>query len=154
VKKLKQPTSVGRHAEKQLTMKKEYKILLIGLVAVGLLDTFGSVASRLLDFNYSFLSPVSFLIYGTTAFLVTRNRDLKVGVLFGAILGFFDSTIGLKISILLDANTGDSAIELTTVLWVVTAILMTGLGALVGLIGGVLARIVKKKSRNAQQKLP
>ncbi|HMG94494.1 MAG TPA: hypothetical protein VK589_30755 [Chryseolinea sp.] len=132
-------------------MKKEYKILLIALLAVGLIDILGSVTSRLLDFNYSYLSPISFVIYGTTAFLATRNRNLATGVLFGASLDLFDSTIGLKISMFLNANTGDSVIELTTVLWVLTAIVMTALGALVGLVGGGLARMTKKKSTTAQQ---
>jgi hypothetical protein len=132
-------------------MKKEHSLVLGGLIAVGLLDTFGSIASRQLDFNYSLLSFVSFLIYGTTCFLVTKTTDLKTGVIYGMILGIFDSTIGLKISILLDANTRDSNYELTTVLWIITVVFMIGFGALAGLIGGGLARIVKSRGTNAQQ---
>ncbi|MCX2746158.1 hypothetical protein OO013_19925 [Mangrovivirga sp. M17] len=134
-------------------MKQEYKILLIGLLAVGLLDTLGSIASRQLDFNYSFLSPISFIIYGTTAFLSARQKDLKTGVLFAAILGFFDSTIGWKLSLLLDANTGDINNQASTGLWIIITILMTGFAALAGLIGGGLTRIIKKKSTNAQHRL-
>ncbi|QOR75948.1 MAG: hypothetical protein IMW88_11690 [Thermoflavifilum sp.] len=130
-------------------MKKHYKILLIGILAVALLDTIGSIASRQLDFNYSLLSPVSFLIYGTTAFIATRLKGLKTGVFFAAILGLFDSTIGWKLSMLLDANTGGFAIEVTTGLWIMTAVLVIGFSALVGLLGGALAGIVKKKDTNA-----
>lgn len=129
-------------------MKQHYKILLIGILAVALLDTIGSIASRQLDFNYSLLSPVSFLIYGTTAFIATRRKDLKNGVFFAAILGLFDSTIGWKLSMLLDANTGGFAIEVTTGLWIMTAVLVIGFSALVGLLGGALAGIVKKKDTN------
>lgn len=129
-------------------MKQHYKTLLIGILAVGLLDTIGSIASRQLDFNYSLLSPVSFLIYGTTAFIATRRKDLKTGVFFAAILGLFDSTIGWKLSMLLDANTGGFAIEVTTGLWIMTAVLVIGFSALVGLLGGALAGIVKKKDTN------
>jgi hypothetical protein len=134
-------------------MKQHYKILLIGILAVALLDTIGSIASRQLDFNYSLLSPVSFLIYGTTAFIATRQKDLKTGVFFAAILGLFDSTIGWKLSMLLDANTGGFAIELTTGLWIMTAVFVIGFSALVGLLGGALAGIVKKKDTNIKNRL-
>lgn len=129
-------------------MKKEHKTLLIGLVAVGLLDTFGSIASRLLDFNYSLLSFVSFIIYGATCFLAVKATNFKTGIIYGVILGFFDSTIGLKISMLLDANTGDYKFEITTAVWVFMVIYMMAFGALTGLIGGGLARLLKKKNTN------
>lgn len=134
-------------------MKKEHKILLGGLIAVGLLDTVGSIASRQLHFDYTLLSFVSFIIYGTTCFLATKTTDLKTGVIYGMILGFFDSTIGLKISMLLDANTGDSKYEITTVFWIIIVVYMIGFGAFAGLIGGGLARIVKKGGTNARQKI-
>lgn len=127
-------------------MKKEHRILLGGLVAIGLLDIFGSIASRQLDFNYSNLSFVSFLIYGTTCFLVTKIAGLKTGVIYGMVLGFFDSTIGLKVSILLDANNGDYNYDLTVGFWIIIVVFMIGFGALAGLIGGGLARIVKKRA--------
>ncbi|MBA4057977.1 MAG: hypothetical protein C0490_24890 [Marivirga sp.] len=133
-------------------MKQEHKILVIGIIAVGLLDTFGSMASRQLDFNYSHLSFVSFIIYGTTSFLATRIKNLMTGVVYGMILGFFDSTIGLKISLLLDANTGGFNDEITTAVWIFIVVFMIGFGALSGLIGGVLTRIGKKRGTNAQQR--
>lgn len=130
-------------------MKQEHKILLIGIIAIGLLDTLGSIASRQLAFNYSLLFPVSFMIYGTIGFLVARSMNLKIGVVYGASLGLFDSTIGLGISRLLDANTGNYFKELTTVVWIVTVMFMICIGALVALIGGGIARIVKKSGTNA-----
>src|SRR5687768_12347733 len=117
-------------------MKSEHKILLIGIIAVGLLDTLGSIVSRQLDFNYSHLSFISFIIYGTTSFFTTRIKNLKTGGLYGMILGLFDSTIGLKISLLLNANTGDSNYEITTAVWIFVVVFMMATGALVGLIGG------------------
>jgi len=132
-------------------MKHEHKILLIGIIAVGLLDAVGSIASRQFDFDYTQLTFVSVIVYGTTTFLATRLKNLKTGVLYGMILGFFDSTIGLKISLLLGANTGDSNYEITPAFWIFIVVYMIGFGALVGLMGGGLARIVKKKrSTNPQ----
>jgi hypothetical protein len=130
-------------------MKQEHKLLLIGLVTIALLDTFGSIASRQFNFNYSLLSPVSFIIYGTVGFFTARIKNLKTAILLGAILGLFDSTIGLKISMLLHAYTGELKYQVTTGLWITTSIFTTGLAALVGLMGGGLARMVKNKSTNA-----
>lgn len=130
-------------------MKKEHKILLWGIIAVALLDTIGSIASRKLDFDYSSLSYVSFVVYGATCFLAARTKDLKTGVIYGMILGFFDSTIGLKISMLLEANTSTN-LELTTGLWIYIVVFMIGYGAFNGLVGAGLAWIVKKNDAEQQ----
>jgi hypothetical protein len=130
------------------TMKREYKILLIGISAIVLLDILGSIASRQFVFNYSLLSPVSFVIYGTVGFLTTRIKNLKTAVLSGAILGFFDSTVGFKISMLFDAYTGELEYPTTKAVWITTFVLITGLAALAALLGGGLARMVKKESTN------
>ena len=132
-------------------MKKEHTILLSGLIAVGLLDTFGSIASRQLDFDYSRLSFVSFIVYGTTCFFVTRTKNLKTGIIYGMILGFFDSSIGLKISMLLDANIGVYKYEITPVFWIFILIYMIGFGAFAGFLGGGVAWILQKGDTNAQQ---
>ncbi|HQV51745.1 MAG: hypothetical protein IPF95_08400 [Flavobacteriales bacterium] len=125
-------------------MKQEYKTLLFGLVAVGFLDTHGSITSSQFDFNYSLLSLISFIIYGTTAFIATRQRDIKTGMIYAAILGLFDTTVGWKISMLLDANTGDIENQATRGLWIITAIIGTGVAALFGLLGSGLTRITGK----------
>lgn len=132
-------------------MKKENKILLTGLIAVVLIDTIGSITSRELNFDYSLLSFVSFIIYGTACFFATRAKNLKTGIIYGMILGFFDSTVGLKISILLQANTPDYNYEITLALWIFIVIYMVGFGALTGLIGGGIAWILKRGRTNAQQ---
>jgi uncharacterized membrane protein YeaQ/YmgE (transglycosylase-associated protein family) len=125
-------------------MKQEIKILLLGLLAVVLLDTLGSIASRQFDFNYSFLSPISFLIYGYISFLVTLKKDMKTGIIYAILLGLFDSTIGWKLSMLLDANTGSYDYKITTGFLIFLTIFMIGFSALIGLIGGLLARKIKK----------
>ena len=126
-------------------MEKEYKILVIGVVIIGLLDAVGSIASRKFDFNYSLLAPVIFIIYATVGFLATHKKNLRTGVLIASAAGFFDSTVGWKISMLLHANTGSVKIDPTVTIWVITIILITGLAAMCGLIGGGLARALKRK---------
>ena len=90
------------------------------------------------------LSLISFIIYGTTAFIATRQRDIKTGMIYAAILGLFDTTVGWKISMLLDANTGDIENQATRGLWIITAIIGTGVAALFGLLGSGLTRITGK----------
>jgi hypothetical protein len=126
-------------------MQRIYKILLIGLLTIGLFDTFGSIASRQFDLSYTIFAPVSFLIYAFFGFMAAKESGLKTGVLVSAAVGLFDSTIGWKISMLLNANTGDIKIRLTVLLWVITVILVTGTAALCGLIGGGLAVIIKRR---------
>ena len=131
-------------------MKNEYKILGIGIIAMLVLNFFGSIASRMLDFNYSYLTPLSFIIYGLTAFLVTKQKDLKTGVLFAAILGFAESTLGSFVSELFGKpNIGDMQLEMTTGIWIFMIVSVTGVAALIGVIGGGIARKLKKKSKEA-----
>lgn len=123
-------------------MKPEYKILLIGLVAIILLDLLGSVASKQFGFSYSNLACISFIIYTAVGFFTSRQKDLKTGVLFGAATGLFDSTIGWKITMLLGVNLN---VKVTPLLWFITIIFVTGLAALCGLIGAWLSRFAQKK---------
>jgi ribose/xylose/arabinose/galactoside ABC-type transport system permease subunit len=122
-------------------MKPTYKILLIGILAIVLLDSLGSIASKQLGFNYTSLASISFIIYAMVGFFTTKQKDLKTGVLFAAATGLFDSTIGWKIIMMLGVNT---SIKITPFLWFITIIFVTGLAALCGLIGGWLTRFVKR----------
>lgn len=128
-------------------MNQKYKILLYGMLAVTLLDALGSLASRQFNFNYSVLGSVSFAIYGTTAFIATRKYGLATGVLFAAILGFFDASAGWAISTFLKANTDELPMELTPILWFTLALFNTGLSAFIGLVSGLLAVVIKGKAK-------
>jgi hypothetical protein len=126
-------------------MNQKYKILLFGMLAVTLLDALGSLASRAFHFNYSILAPVSYVIYGTTAFIAARKHGFGTGVLFAAILGFFDASVGLAISTFLKADTGRLPIAITPAIWIIVALFNTALGALIGLACGGLAIVIKRK---------
>jgi hypothetical protein len=65
------------------------------------------------------------------------------------ILGFFDATIGLKVSMLLDANIGTYRYEITPSFWILILSYMVAFGAFTGLIGGGLARILEKRGAKA-----
>lgn len=128
-------------------MNKKYRILLLGILAVILLDSVGSLTSRAFNYNYSDLGLGSFIIYGATAFFAARQYGLSTGVLFAAILGFFDASVGWAISTALNANTDNVPMEITPVTWAIAALFNTCFAALIGLIAGWLAIVLKGKGQ-------
>jgi hypothetical protein len=129
-------------------------LLQIGILAIFLFDIIGSVSSRWIAFNYEYLTPLSFLIYCTISFLATRKINLKTGVWYNVLMGLFDSTIGWLTSILLKANTGDTDIQPYSVnFFLMMVISMIIIASIMGVIGGGIALLTKKKSVNDQNKL-
>lgn len=126
-------------------MKKEIKILLTGCLIIGVFDAIGAIASRQLAFNYIILAAVSFLIYAVFGFIATYFNNIKSGALTAAAIGFFDSTIGWKISMLLKTNTGLIKNEPSAQAWIITIICVTMLAAICGLIGGGFSKLVMTK---------
>lgn len=116
-------------------MKKALPTLLIGVVAVTLLDSLGAIASRQMAFNYSYLSVISFIIYVAIAFFIARRTDKKTAIIYVGLLGLYDATIGWKLSMLLQENTGNMTVEITSTVLITTAIFMTLFAALLGLLG-------------------
>ena len=131
-------------------MKKHIKILLIGIVAITLLDSIGSIASRKLDFDYSNLFYISYAIFAIIAFVSTRVKNLKIGILHAAILGLYDATVGWKISMLLDANTAGTNNQLSIGIWIGVCIMMILVASIIGLFAGALALFTKRNTRTQQ----
>lgn len=117
-------------------MKRTVLITLMGFVLITLLDIVGSIASRQMNFNYSDLLPIPFLIYIAIPFLIVKRGNKRTAIISGGFLGLFDATIGQKLSILLQANTGDFDINsITPSVFIVTAMMMSVVGCLCGLFG-------------------
>jgi lipopolysaccharide export LptBFGC system permease protein LptF len=125
-------------------MKREYKIVLIGWLTIGLFDALGSIASKQFNFNYTLLVTISFIIYCAFGFWGTKEKTIGTRALIAAAIGFFDSTIGWEISMLFKANTGNLKNDPSIGVWIITIIFVTGLAALCGLAGGGLAKIMKR----------
>ncbi len=115
-------------------MKKEYKITLIGCLIILVLDFIGSIASKQLNFNYSYLSIFSFLVYIIIAYKIAKITELKITTLLTGGLGVFDGTIGFIVSQILNANTGSVKIELSLSNIIITAIFMFFLTSIIGII--------------------
>jgi ascorbate-specific PTS system EIIC-type component UlaA len=116
-------------------MKKILPILLIGVAAVTLLDSLGAIASRQMSFNYSSLSVISSIIYVAIAFVIAKRTDKKTAIILTGFLGLYDATVGWKLSILLQANTGSMTVAITPIILVTTAVFMTLYAALHGFLG-------------------
>ena len=129
-------------------MKKSLSIFLVGILAVTILDSFGAIASRQLNFNYSLLSVVSFIVYVGFAFFLARQADKKTTIILTGLLGLFDATIGWKLSEMLGANTGENNIEITTTIMITTAIFMTLFASCIGLLGLWLSKKLSKTNGN------
>ena len=77
------------------------RILLLAVGAVLLLDTLGSLASRAVPFEYSWLMFGSVVIYTVTGMAVARAAEtdkVRQAWRAGMILGFVDATLGWAIS--------------------------------------------------------
>jgi len=80
---------------------------LTGLICITLIDTVGAVASRKLNFKYTYLSIVSFIVYIGIGYLISKQYGLTIALIVNAILGLYDSTVGMSLSIRAKANTGN-----------------------------------------------
>lgn len=79
--------------------------LFIGLIFITLIDTLGAVASRKFNFKYTYLGMLSFAIYIVIGYLLSSwHFELLTVLAICSLLGLYDSTIGLKLSIRFKAN--------------------------------------------------
>ncbi|MEI9944175.1 MAG: hypothetical protein WDN26_08100 [Chitinophagaceae bacterium] len=109
------------------------KYLLIGLVLITLIDIGGSILSRRLHFNYTFLSVLSFFVYTLVGYLSSKQFELNTAIFLTGFLGLYDSTIGHKLAIRFKANTGMEEYKKTAT--VATIIVMIVIAMLFGLLG-------------------
>ena len=129
-------------------MKKALPTILIGFLLIMILDCLGSITSRQMNFNYGYLLPFSFTIYTAIPFVIAKRVGKKNAIISGGLLGLFDATIGWKLSMLLQTNTGNRILNITPVVLITTIIFVTLTGTLFGLLGSWLAfkfSINKKK---------
>jgi hypothetical protein len=93
-------------------MKEIFYWAFIGIISIVILDVLGSIASRVIGFKYVYLAPLSFVVYVSLSFMITRQIDWKIAILIVTLLGVFDATIGWKLSVYFKANM-DMAYQIT-----------------------------------------
>ena len=134
-------------------MKGLRKTIIKGLMAVFILDVFGSLTSTTFNFDYTSLIVFSYLIYGFFGFQAYRaTQRLKHSVIVGLTLGLFDATIGWWISFQLYAKVDGKQVPdefLTTSLVI---IMVTIVAIFFAVIGGFISKKLAKRSvQNASQ---
>ncbi|HVY74631.1 MAG TPA: hypothetical protein VG890_07360 [Puia sp.] len=112
---------------------------LIGLGLTTLLDSLGAILSNKLNIRYTLLIPFCVAIYIFTGFLLGRHNSYLTTCLFSGLLGLFDSTIGLRLSIHFKANMGMSKEKLSQLESLGTSIYMIIFGWLFGSLGFAVA---------------
>ncbi|GAB2687058.1 hypothetical protein GCM10027037_06480 [Mucilaginibacter koreensis] len=91
--------------------------------------------------------PVSIGVYTTLALFENKVGRLKAAVIYTALLGLFDATVGWKISQLLQANTGAVNNHPSAAVWAATVIFVMLYGALLSLLtAGIYNFLSKRKS--------
>lgn len=90
--------------------------------------------------------PASILIYCALGFVASKAENLKTSILLTSLLGVFDATVGWKISMALNANTGKLNNYLTPQSWLITILAVALYGALLGLISGYIAFLLNRKN--------
>lgn len=114
---------------------------LVGLASITLVDTIGAIASRKMNFKYSYLSVVSFTIYILVAFFVAKDYSLPLALFINAILGLYDGTIGFWFSIILKANNGLTTEQINELLGVKSGFYMILISLIFSIIGYILTYI-------------
>lgn len=126
-------------------MNRQLRLIILGVVIIILIDTIGSIASRVLGFDYGYFAILSALNYGMIGYLTTRYYNLSKAFVTGALLGLFDVTVGWQISFILKANAEGMEQEVGTGVWIVTMIFGIGFAVLFGQIGGWIYRKTRRK---------
>jgi hypothetical protein len=80
--------------------------VLLGVTAVTTVDIIGSITSRKWNYNYSSLTPASFIVYMLIGFHVGRDSNVVTAIGTTCLVGIYDATVGWKLSLIFKANWG------------------------------------------------
>lgn len=73
-------------------------IIFIGFILIAGYDFLGSILSRILDFQYVWVSFGSFCLYGLIAFYLREFGSFTTVIIGSFLIGIFDATIGILIA--------------------------------------------------------
>ena len=113
---------------------------ILGVILIVFLDSIGAIASNRFNFKYIQLIPLSLAIYAVTGYILAKVTDFPTMALYMGLLGLFDGTIGLKLSIRCKANMGLSEEQIVKMQSARMAVMMMVVGIAFGSIGFAIAQ--------------
>ncbi len=111
----------------------------VGLILITVIDTIGAIASRKMNFNYAYLSVLSFAVYITIAYLASADYRTGIVLFLSSLLGLYDGTVGFWLSIVLKSNNGKTTEETSEKPGLMSAVTMIIIAIILGLIGNGLS---------------
>jgi hypothetical protein len=83
-----------------------FLVATFGILAVTAIDVLGSITSRKWNYNYGYLTPLSFLTYTLIGYYLSLSSTLNWTMLITCLVGIYDGTVGWRIAVILNANMG------------------------------------------------
>lgn len=122
------------------------KIVIIGVSVVVVFDLLASFASQSMGFAYGWASIGSYIIYFLIGLLAARSavaNPVRAAAAVTAIAGLADASLGWWISWQIGPGKPAPDFVMTPARWVTTALIVVGLAAAVGAVGGLVGRRTK-----------
>lgn len=116
-------------------------LLILSVLAITIIDTIGAIASRKLNFKYTILAVFSFAVYILIGFYGSKFWDINTAITIALLVGTYDATIGLWLSIKLKANMGITEEQLKRVIGIHSIIVMLITALIFSTIGYALTQI-------------
>ncbi len=127
-------------------MKNNYLFFSIVALTIIVFDAVASISSKMLEFDYTSLSPVSSFLYTLAGFLGCKYFNFINGVFAGFVAGLADSTLGWTVSTLIAPYIPfqQPAFEAFLILQIIAVVSLTG--AFWGTVGSSVFILYKKLS--------
>jgi len=122
------------------------KVLVTILMIIGF-DVIASLASRFLQFDYTYLVWVSLVIYLTAGYWGAHRRGFLFGLMLGSLAGLADSTIGWWVSTSIRPFSSTEIPPLDSSLQLIVLITVTILGFGFGFVGAGLCKVFGQAKR-------
>jgi hypothetical protein len=136
-------------ASEEDIMKQRIKFYLTIAGIIVMFDAVASAASRTLLLDYTKLAWASYIFYVAVGYLGCKYFDLPSGIAAGLVAGLFDSTLGWFLSSTIEPYIPFAQPHYTPLLVSVVIIMVSLTGALFGLVGALLSRMVNRGSQSA-----